>query len=278
MTAKSIFYTWPLSLPIKPECVRNRFDILYHGGQQEMGVGGLAHFQGAIQFKTQKTWEEVHRLLPGVHVEGVKSWKKTLLYIFKDASSVAGTRYEEGVRPDPGRRTDWDDIKDLVTTNQMSSVPFEYLVRYPRGLEYARSLLHTPGRYREVKVTVIYGPTGCGKSRAAHEMIGDRTWWKQGVNRQWYDGYHGQQVAILDEFKSKEMELTCLLSLLDNYSLRVPYKGGYTEWLPEHIIITSNDDPRCWYPSDTDKVIRRLDECILMNVPIQNKCKTTVWK
>jgi hypothetical protein len=38
-----------------------------------------------------------------------------------------------------------------------------------------------------------------------------------------------------------------MLKLLDRYPFRVPVKGGYVQWVPKIIYLTSNLDPTTWY-------------------------------
>lgn len=106
----------------------------------------------------------------------------------------------------------------------------------------------------------MVGPTGVGKTRWAYEH--DPTLYPKPNGHKWFDGYLGHKTALFDDFRGDASGITYsfLLQLLDRYPLRVEVKGGMVEWVPETIIITSNDDPRYWYPMESNlaPLFRRL--------------------
>lgn len=95
---------------------------------------------------------------------------------------------------------------------------------------------------------VLYGSTGTGKTRYVHQQAHlfyeDDIWIYPGQG--WFDGYQGQQVVVFDDFYG-DMPFGTLLKVLDRYKLDVPVKGGFTNWNPTRIYITSNVHPLCWY-------------------------------
>lgn len=77
----------------------------------------------------------------------------------------------------------------------------------------------------------------------------------------WWDGYMGQENVIIDEFRGT-IDITHLLRWLDKYPVRVEVKGGSVPLCARRFWITSNLDPRMWYPElddDTkEALLRRL--------------------
>lgn len=63
----------------------------------------------------------------------------------------------------------------------------------------------------------------------------------------WFDGYEGQENVLFDDFHGGVFKLPYLLKLLDRYPMRVPVKGGFVQWKPRRIFITSNIDPDLWF-------------------------------
>lgn len=59
----------------------------------------------------------------------------------------------------------------------------------------------------------------------------------------WFDGYVGQTRVIFDDFRPWWCEFSWLLRLLDRYPIQVPVKGGFVNFIPEEIIITTNKSP-----------------------------------
>jgi len=104
-----------------------------------------------------------------------------------------------------------------------------------------------PDKYRKRIVMWFKGETGEGKTRTAVEIAekfynGD--YWISNDSLRWFDGYHGQKLAIIDDFRKAMLtDWSFLLRLLDGYNLIVQTKGGFTKWNPETIIITSPATP-----------------------------------
>lgn len=109
----------------------------------------------------------------------------------------------------------------------------------------------------------FYGETGTGKTRTAIELAqeaGCSYWLSHGEKLQWFDGYIGQEYAIIDDFRKNMCTFNFFLRLTDRYSLQVPVKGGFTNWIPKVIIITS--------PIDRDEAYEYFD---------QNTRETKTW-
>ena len=70
---------------------------------------------------------------------------------------------------------------------------------------------------------VLWGPSGTGKSRFVAKRW-PKAFWKS-PEAKWWDGYAGQEVVVLDDFKDYAMPLVDLQRLLDWYPLWVEVKG-----------------------------------------------------
>lgn len=79
----------------------------------------------------------------------------------------------------------------------------------------------------------------------------------------WFDGYEGQDDVLMDDYQCSMLDREFFLRLLDRYPMQVPVKGGFVEWRPKRIIITSNHNPIDWYASEQNicdaAVQRRFD-------------------
>lgn len=84
----------------------------------------------------------------------------------------------------------------------------------------------------------ISGPSGCGKSKWAHETFPGH--YKKSWN-QWWDGYMGEDVIILDDMSPRHTEFLQdrLKNWLDHYPFKADVKGGMMLIRPKTIIITS---------------------------------------
>lgn len=108
---------------------------------------------------------------------------------------------------------------------------------------------------------VFWGKTGTGKSRAAWESAGVDAYPKD-PNTKFWCGYQGQRSVVIDEFRGR-VDISHLLRWLDRYPVIVEIKGSSVVFAATTIWITSNLDPRQWYPLADDATInalmRRLD-------------------
>jgi len=102
--------------------------------------------------------------------------------------------------------------------------------------------------YEEPYVEVIYGPTGCNKTRRVYEAhdIDDMYVWGP-TQGSWFDGYAGQSVVLFDEFRG-QIPWGALLQLTHGYpGLKAQVKCGMVYWSPKKIYFTSPTHPNKWY-------------------------------
>lgn len=137
-------------------------------------------------------------------------------------------------------------------------------IKFSKGIEkliHERSKREVPD-WRNVEVIVLTGPTGCGKTRMAHQESDIFDIVCTG-SRLWFDGYEGQKTLLLDEFGREAVNFEFLLRLLDGYKMRLEVKGGFTyaEWTK--VYITSNINMCDWYGNrDISALIRRVSKTI----------------
>lgn len=62
----------------------------------------------------------------------------------------------------------------------------------------------------------------------------------------WFDGYDKHKEVLIDDFSGK-IQLDDLLRLIDQYRCKVPYKGGFINFCPDRICVTTNVHPDNWY-------------------------------
>jgi len=187
-------------------------------------------------------------------------------------------KFVYGELPKPGKRNDLHMVAERIlegthmvdiVRNDVSAAAV--YIRYNQGLHRLRNLL-SKKRTCPPKVYWIYGPTGVHKTRVAHEFgeamglsdCRDHIWSSNG-DLKWFDGYDGQELAILDDLRAKQVQFAFLLRLLDRYDLDVPIKGGFAHWIPGVIIITTPHTPELTFetrhthkPEDIDQLKRRI--------------------
>lgn len=223
---------------------------------------GTPHLQGYVEFQQQVTLGAVKRKLPRSHMEPRRgNAEQASKYCKKD-----GDFEEFGEISRQGKRSEVDDLADAVVRGESirqiaMENPSGYL-RYNRGVIALKCALIVP-RAEVPTVTVIIGPTGAGKSRAARELTTDAYIWTPAC-KCWFNGYVGQRDVIFEEFRG-QIPFDIMLVILDRYECPLEYKGGMVEFCATNIVLTSPVRPDLWYdlkPLDGDigQLMRRITE------------------
>lgn len=226
---------------------------------------GYAQFKDPVRFGAFKTWlgDET------AHVEKANgSAAQNRNYCTKEETRVNGP-WEIGEATRQGQRTDIEALHDACKAGheraKLWEDHFPAMVRYHRAIDAYR-LATDIGVLRDApEVRVYWGPTGTGKTRRVYwetggdHFVADPPTSKGGAS--WFDGYDGQENVLIDDY-SGEYNIHYFKRLLDRYPMNVQVKGGYAQWKPKVIYITSNTDPAVWYGdsprADRDAVARRL--------------------
>jgi hypothetical protein len=118
---------------------------------------------------------------------------------------------------------------------------FQTYARYRNGFKDLDRVLNKrrAKKYRPIEVEVLYGPTGTGKTTRAMKEADFKI---EGSRLEWWDGYDGEKVIVIDEYNN-DVKITRLLNILDNWKLSLPVKGGFTQAKYEKVIITTNLTP-----------------------------------
>jgi len=215
---------------------------------KEVGEDGTPHLQAACVLKSQMTMSAIKKV-PGMKRAHFESMRGTPQHNYVYCTKQDPLAFTKGSMPKPGKRNDletaYESLRAGATMREMAENHGVEMIKYARGFTLVRSLLVGP-RVEPPKVIWIYGPTGVGKTRACVEYANQHhggEFWMSCATLQWLDGYDGQSVAILDDFRGKHCSFSFLLRLLDRYPFRVPFKGGFVEWNPSIIFITCPYSP-----------------------------------
>jgi len=95
----------------------------------------------------------------------------------------------------------------------------------------------------------------------ATQQFGLDGYWLSSGSLQWFDGYIGQECAILDDYRPDHCRFSFILRVLDRYPFNVPIKGGFRRWKPDVIIVTTWGSPSSLYhkkhSEDVQQLVRR---------------------
>lgn len=220
------------------------------------------HYQGAIWFSNPRALAGVVKALGGngIHVEPAKaSPEKNRDYCSKSESKVAGP-WELGAMPKQGKRADLVKVADSIRKRGYEETYLRYpqvTMKYPTGLKEYEFITRKKARlnkgYVKPRIWVLWGAPDSGKSRWAAESS-DSVYFKEPIADKWWQGYHGQDRIVLDDFYG-QIPYHDILRLIDGYAQtrHREIKGGFTILSNTEWVFTSNSDPRQWYANVPDR-------------------------
>lgn len=214
------------------------------------------HFQGYVEFSRSKRLAAVRRILDSAHWEPRRKTRdEARAYCMKIDTRIDGP-YEHGSWENGGQgsRSDLYDMFKLVKDGKSELEILETMpqmwFRYHNAVNKAKLLIESRNRRTwKTEVHVILGPPRTGKSKLAMDMSPE-AYWKTQDN--WWDTFKGTEDVILDEFAGW-LKFTDLLRLMDRYPMQVQNKGGFVNFAPKRIFITSNYHPWDWYKNEKIK-------------------------
>jgi len=237
---------------------RDEKGITYLCYGREVGEQGTPHLQGFISFGVKRGLAYVRSCFTGgPHLEVARGTAhEAITYCEKD-----GDFTEFGVRPGvKGARSDLVAIQEYIrggaSIKDVADNHFGTYCRYKKAFEGYVAMCSVP-RSEPPDVRVLWGETGCGKTRDAYAGLEETEVYSH-PGGQWFDKFEGQQRAVFDDFGGSEFKLTYLLKLLDRYPMMVQIKGGHVNWNPREIVMTSNYHPKEWFPQAKEEHVKAL--------------------
>lgn len=224
----------------------------------EIGESGTRHIQGYIELSRRTRFDKVKSLLGArVHLERrLGSACQAAQYCKKDGNFL---EYGEIEGTSAGKRTDLDSFREALTTGSkrkkdLVDEHFGVFMRYGRSFNDAISTF-SEVRTWKTDTYVLWGRSGSGKTSFVYSTENDIY---SHSGERWFDGYDRNHVVLFDDLRDSVFPIAYLLKLLDRYPFRVPVKGGYTNWVPRRIYITTNVDPFTWYGNVDDETRQAL--------------------
>lgn len=233
----------------------------YVKGQLERGDGGYLHWQLLVGMSRKSTLRQVKEIFGSeCHCELSRS-SAANEYVWKEETAIPSTRFELGSIPfRRNEKRDWEAIWTKAQEGDLDAIPADVrVVSYRTLRSIASDHSQAIGMVRQVHV--FWGSTGTGKSRRAWDEAGESAYCKDPRTKFW-DGYQTQENVVIDEFRGG-IDIAHLLRWFDRYPVRVEIKGSSRPLVAKSFWITSNLNPRLWYPDvdqmTLDALIRRLE-------------------
>lgn len=156
-------------------------------------------------------------------------------------------------------------------------------VQFHRGLALGEQALKWRKHERTlpITVTILFGPTGTGKTRGAFLIDPDPYRVQVPTGAQlWFDRYEGQKTLLIDEYQGW-IPWAFLKTLLDPWQplSMLPVKGTFLPTSYSRIIICSNIHPLKWHPNQRiqqlRQLTRRVTSCWECNMDVFQKVDLT---
>jgi hypothetical protein len=230
------------------------------------------HYQCYIHFSNAAKGTAINTAL-GVPEKSLKWYKcggteqENINYIDKERTTAPGGKVGElGVAAHgQGKSHKLEEAVDILRRTRSLAEVAEQMpvtfIQHHRGLERFLQIT-THARARAPTVYVYWGTTGTGKTHEAIEKFKALgiDYYVKSPNTKWFDGINGHKGLLIDEFNGGA-PIEDVLRWLDKYECGVEVKGGSAQLTATTIIITSNIEPRDWYPGarahQIDALLRR---------------------
>lgn len=217
-------------------------------GQLELGVGGYLHWQCILSSSKKIRLISLKNLFgQRGHFELSRS-EAAEAYCGKEETRVEGTQFELGTKAlKRNSKVDWDEIRKLAEEGKFKEIDSSAYIHCHSSLHKIH-VNHTRPIHRDVQdVRLYWGVSGSGKSHRAFEEAGDLYYLKAPLTK-WWDGYQGEEIVIIDEFRGI-VDISHLLKWLDKYPCSAEIKGSQTYLKTKTWIFTSNICIDDWYPN-----------------------------
>ncbi|MCL2369709.1 MAG: hypothetical protein FWC80_00535 [Firmicutes bacterium] len=216
--------------------------------QYERGENGTPHIQGFIIYKNNKRFKNVKQDFPTGHL------------IIPNGSNIENRDYctKKDTRIAPpveiGEFSEMRSRNDIVQFFEMLKLgasnvllknmfPVLYAQYGPDKIERFRQdeLKEEHGqRFRDIKVTYIYGNTRLGKTTYIYDKYDIKDICRvNNYERGTFEDYQNQKILVLDEFTGK-IEITFMNNLLDKFPVNLPARFANRMACFDEVYIISN--------------------------------------
>lgn len=250
--------------------------VKYHVFGLETGESGTPHVQGYMELEKQMSLRQLKDIIGtsahiepryGTAVQAASYCKKgnepkDESFLTDPPDSWNG--YEYGTISNPGKRNDLDDlalsiIDGSTTVDEIALTKPSTFHLYGRTMRIIEDIaLRKQFRKKMTTCDWLWGPTMVGKSHQAFTTVAGEydpsTHYIWKYDGDWQDGYTGQPIVIINEFRG-QIPFSQMLTLIDKWPETVRRRNREpAPFLAEHVIITSCKPPHETYINMTENL------------------------
>lgn len=157
----------------------------------------------------------------------------------------------------PGRRCDLDEVRMMIragtTRLDIADAHFAKWCFHDKAFEKYRKLIYVAESRIQLRVILLWGAPGSGKSYYAHAAHPGRWYDSPSPKAEWFDGYDVLvHDAVLFDDIGDDIPLNTFKKLLDIYPMQVPTKGDFVPYGPSFVYVTTNAVPSSLYSKAND--------------------------
>jgi len=221
-------------------------------GRETAPTTGQQHLQGYVRFKNRKYFNFVKRALPdGAHIEPAEySEKHNRDYCSKEGQFTEHGTYEEEAGQQ-GKRTDLEKVVQTIKSGAtlaqvIDAHPTEW-IKFHAGIASLHSALKAPPpTIRETTVTILWGPTGVGKTHRVRTKYPGGCMIKAG--RDPWASYTSQEVIVFDEFDYNRWTIQDMNMYCDKWTCELDCRYANKQAYWTKVFILANTNPFEWWP------------------------------
>lgn len=250
----------------------------------EIGENGTPHTHLFFNCENAVSFDRIKKLFPTAHIEQAKGTcqsnrdyiRKEGKYLHSDKkeTNIIETFEEYGIMPidkaEKNKNTS-EQVFEMVKSGNSNIDVIDKFPSYATKIHHLETLRQEilkeefSDKTRFVEVFYIFGEAGTGKTRFVMENFGYKNVCKVSDYKNPFDNYKGQDILLLDEFRS-QIDFSELLQITDIYpcDLHARYSNRpacYTKIyivsnidLKRQYVDIQNNDPKSW-----NALIRRID-------------------
>lgn len=245
-----------------------KWDVTRMRVAEEVGEEGTPHLQGCVTFLRKYRLAALKKLQSRAHWEVAKAID-AFNYECKD-----GCKVHEIDNRRQGKRSDLEGVYALVESGKgLWDNDFWLLrpnIQAIRVAEKFKDYHDPPRRIGPITVIWIYGKPGYGKSALAYDSCEGQDYYSCS-DAKWWNGYSGQDIVIIDDFRPDWCSFRTFLRIADIYPFQVEFKGGMRQVQFTKLLITCPFSPKeCFMGyelEDIEQVTRRITKVIKFTEP-----------